>query len=74
MRIKRKIPKNDVISEPVIENRNLSSDGMKLEINDADEDTEDSKESLEDDSEMVIDETWLHAITIVSYELKLTSP
>ena len=57
MRIKRKIPKNDVISEPVIENRNLSSDGMKLEINDADEDTEDSKESLEDDSEMVIDET-----------------
>ena len=57
MRIKRKIPKNDVISEPVIEHSNLSSDGMKLEITDADEDTEDSKESLEDDSEMVIDET-----------------
>jgi len=57
MRIKRKIPKNDVISEPVIEHSNLSSDGMKLEINYADDDTEDSKESLEDDSEMVIDET-----------------
>jgi len=57
MRIKRKIPKKDVISEPVIEHSNLSSDGMKLEMNDADEDTEDSKESLEDDSEMVIDET-----------------
>ena len=74
MRIKRKIPKNDVISEPVIEHSNLSSDGMKLEINDADEDTEDSKESIEDDSEMVIDETWLNAIIIVSYELKLTTP
>jgi len=58
MRIKRRIPKNVVISEPVIEHSNLSSsDGMKLEINDADEDTEDSKESIEDDSEMVIDET-----------------
>jgi len=51
MRIKRKLPKSDEISRPVT----TEAEEAKPEI--TDDDTEDSKESLEDDSEMVIDET-----------------
>jgi len=51
MRIKRKLPKSDEISRPVT----TEAAEAKPEI--TDDDTEDSKESLEDDSEMVIDET-----------------
>lgn len=51
MRIKRKLPKSDEISRPVT----TEPAEAKPEI--TDDDTEDSKESLEDDSEMVIDET-----------------
>jgi hypothetical protein len=59
MRIRRRIPKNDIISNPVDDPGppDPSNHGAKLEITEADEDTEDSKESFEDDSEMVIDET-----------------
>ena len=52
MRIRRKIPKSEEISEPPEASNSLNT---KLEI--TDDDTEDSKDSVEDDSEMVIDET-----------------
>merc|ERR1712226_178660 len=62
MRIKRKMPKKSAISNPYsnTDPSNSSIHSMKLEITDHEDEMENSNESMEDDSEMVIDETSCH--------------
>lgn len=62
MRIKRKMPKKSAISNQYsnTEPNNPSIHSMKLEIINHVDEMENSSESMEDDSEMVIDETSCH--------------